>query len=178
MRTLVLLVLVPMGACGGSKVKAETATASEAAQADGDAMASAAVSDEAGALAVTPPPQSPDAGATTSPDVPKAPERPFANNAAEATTMIDAAVDAKGAGIRACVEAARTRRKAAHVKVVVEIGIDQEGKLIGVKTVKGQPADRVLNDCVRDALTGAPFPRSHAGVITVKKSFEDQAVFK
>jgi hypothetical protein len=104
--------------------------------------------------------------------------RPFANDSVEATSMCNDAVDSKSSTIIQCVQAARTRRKQEHGKIVVEIGIDQEGTLIGVKTPKGQPSDPVLNACVRDALVGANFPRSHAGVITVKRSFEDQAVVK
>jgi hypothetical protein len=37
--------------------------------------------------------------------------------------------------------------------------------------------DRALNDCVRDALHNAPFPRSTAGVITVRKGFSDELVY-
>jgi hypothetical protein len=102
--------------------------------------------------------------------------RPFANNPVEATSMINDAVDSRAAALIKCVEVARVRRKNAHGKIAVEIGIDQEGSLIGVKSPKGQPKDDAFNDCVRESLARANFPRSHAGVITVKRSFEDQAV--
>ncbi len=107
-----------------------------------------------------------------------APGKPFANNAAEATSLINDAVDAQANGLGRCVETARARSRKMHGKISVEIGIDQEGKLIGVKTPKGQKEDRGFNDCVRGALTGANFPRSHAGVITLRRSFEDQAVYR
>jgi hypothetical protein len=49
--------------------------------------------------------------------------------------------------------------------------------LIGVKSPKGVESDEALFACVREALRDAPFPRSHAGVVTVKKSFEDVWVY-
>jgi hypothetical protein len=104
--------------------------------------------------------------------------RPFANDSVQATSLCNDAVDGKSSILIPCIQAARARQKQEHGKIVIEIGIDQEGTLIGVKTPKGQPSDAVLNDCVRDALAGANFPRSHAGVITVRRSFEDQPVPK
>lgn len=109
---------------------------------------------------------------------PAPPERPFAKTPAEATSLIDEAVSARAAQLSKCVEETRVRRKDKHAKVTVEIGIDQEGTLLGVKTPKGQPDDKALAECVQAALTGAPFPRSHSGVITVKKTFEDTVVYK
>ena len=61
---------------------------------------------------------------------------------------------------------------------MVEVGIDQEGHMLGVKLPKGEKADKVLVDCVLAALSHAPFPRSHAGVITVRRTFEDKAVYR
>jgi hypothetical protein len=79
--------------------------------------------------------------------------------------------------MKKCVEEARARRKEPHAKIVLELGIDQEGALIGVKAPKGTATDEALLACVREALRDAPFPRSHAGVITVKKTFEDVWVY-
>src|SRR4051812_400009 len=75
-----------------------------------------------------------------------APERPFAKTAAEATGMIDDAVSSRQAALSKCVDDVRARRKDPHAKVTVELGIDQEGTLLGVKTPKGQPDDKVLNE--------------------------------
>ena len=111
-------------------------------------------------------------------DAPKPPERPFAKTSAEATSLIDDAVNTRQKELGRCVISAQERRKNPHAIVSVEIGIDQEGSLIGVKTPKGAVADKALNDCVRDALHGAPFPRSKAGVITMKKTFSDILVDK
>lgn len=118
------------------------------------------------------------AAVDAAPAEPPPPEHPFAKTAAEATGMIEEAVSSRTPTLTKCVDEARTRRKDPHAKVMVEIGIDQEGTLLGVKTVKGQPDDKVLNDCVQAALRGAPFPRSHSGVITIKKTFEDTVVYK
>jgi hypothetical protein len=113
----------------------------------------------------------PDAG-------PSAPASPFAQNAEEATSFIDDAITSRSNALVACVSDARTRRKDAHAKIVVEVGIDQEGHLLGVKLPKGAKADKALVDCFLAALRGAPFPRSHAGVITVRRTFEDKAVYR
>jgi hypothetical protein len=105
-------------------------------------------------------------------------EKPFAKTPEEATTMIDEAVTSRAAPLSRCVEELRTRKKDVHAKVTVEIGIDQEGHLLGVKTPKGHTEDKALNECVQTALRGAPFPRSHSGVITLKKTFEDTVVYR
>jgi len=105
-------------------------------------------------------------------------ERPMAKTSAEATAFIDEAVNQRQPRLAKCVAEARERLKDAHAPLATEIGIDQEGVLIGVKTPKGSTFDAKLNDCVREALQGAPFPRSKAGVITVKKSFSDGVIYK
>ncbi|WP_394823769.1 hypothetical protein [Pendulispora albinea] len=102
--------------------------------------------------------------------------RPFANTPQEATSYIDEAVETRHAEVETCVAAARERRKTPHAEIRVELGIDQEGTLIGVKAPKGSPEDKVLLDCIRGALSGAAFPRSKAGVITLKKTFSDQVI--
>ena len=98
-------------------------------------------------------------------------EPPFAGSAAEATALISAAVDKKGSEIGACVREFRLRKKLARERVTVSFGIDMEGKLLGV-TSKGKE-DAELKACVQKALEGARFPRSHAGVITVMKTYEE-----
>jgi hypothetical protein len=98
-------------------------------------------------------------------------ERPFAGSAADATSMISAVVDKKGAEIGFCVREFRTRKKLARERVSVSFGIDMEGTLLGV-TSKGKE-DAELKQCVQDALKGALFPRSQAGVITVTKTYEE-----
>jgi hypothetical protein len=101
-------------------------------------------------------------------------ERPFAGSTAEATTMISNAVDQRRAAIATCVREFRARKKIAQERVAVSFGIDQEGRLLGV-TSKGKE-DRELKDCVQEAVRGAPFPRSHAGVITITKSYEELVI--
>jgi hypothetical protein len=138
-------------ACGGSKPNANGPSAPAASAA----------------------PAPPDAGVA-----PPAPaERPFAKTALEATNLIDDAIETRRSGILQCVQAARGRRHEPRARIEFELGIDQEGTLIGVKPPKGQKADRALDECVRDALQGAPFPRSTAGVVTVRKGFSDELVY-
>jgi hypothetical protein len=101
-------------------------------------------------------------------------DRPFAGSTAEATTMISNAVDQRRKEIGACVREFRARKKIGQERVAMSFGIDQEGRLLGV-TSKGKE-DRELKDCVQEAVRGAPFPRSHAGVITITKSYEELVI--
>ena len=146
--TLGAALLFPFaGGCGGSRPDASSAGTASSATAN-DAP------DAAGAGG--------DAGTS---------EPPFAGSAAEATALISAAVDKKGTEIGTCVREFRERKKLARERVSVSFGIDMEGKLLGV-TSKGKE-DAELKACVHRALEGARFPRSHAGVITVTKTYEE-----
>jgi hypothetical protein len=93
----------------------------------------------------------------------------FAGSAAEATSLISATVDKHSSDIALCARDFRARKKLGREKVSVSFGIDQEGKLLGV-TSRGKE-DAELKSCVQNALNGAQFPRSHAGVITVTKTY-------
>ncbi|HEY2513241.1 MAG TPA: hypothetical protein VGI39_20370 [Polyangiaceae bacterium] len=120
-------------------------------------------------------------GGASAPDssaAPPPPEHPFAKSAIEATSLIDEAINGRVNELTRCVEEARMRRKSPHERLMVEIGIDQEGHLLGVELPKKEKRDKAFVDCVLAALQGAPFPKSHAGVITVRKIFEDKAVYK
>jgi len=165
--------------CGGvrsGRVPAGTGTPQGAPQPVADAPVSSAPQPVSGAPAS---PEEADAG-TGSPGsvAASAPgERPFAKSAAEASELITKAVESCEGLLQKCVDEARSRRKEPHAKIVLEMGIDQEGGLIGVKTPQGTATDEELLACAREALRGAPFPRSNAGVITLKKTFEDVWVY-
>ena len=107
-----------------------------------------------------------DAGAEAGSD------RPFAGSPAEATQLITDAVDKKQTEIAKCVQEYRFRTHLAHAKVSVNMGIDQEGRLIGVTLPKNKE-DKELTACVHKELEGAKFPRSHAGVITITRTFQE-----
>ena len=79
--------------------------------------------------------------------------------------------DKKGSEIGACVREFRVRKNLARERVSISFGIDMEGRLLGV-TSKGKEDDE-LKRCVQRALDGAQFPRSHAGVITVTKTYQE-----
>jgi hypothetical protein len=100
------------------------------------------------------------------------PPRPFAKNAAEATDLVNQAVATKDDDMERCVAAARTRLKDPHAKITIELGADQEGHLIGVKLPSSAKDDQELLRCARAALSNAPFPKSHAGIISIRKSYE------
>jgi hypothetical protein len=96
----------------------------------------------------------------------------------EAQELIQEQVNARMKALWKCVEDYRARVGKPREPVVVDIGIDQEGTLLGVTTpnAKKAPLDPALQQCVMATLHGAPFPRSHAGVITVRQTFSDVAV--
>ena len=100
--------------------------------------------------------------------------RPFAGTPTEATQLIGDAIDKNGAEMKKCVVDYRARKKLPHERVEISVGIDQDGRLLGA-TLKGGKQDQPFSDCVQRALGNAPFPRSHAGVIQVTKSFEEIA---
>ena len=105
-------------------------------------------------------------------------ERPFAHSAIEAQTLIQEQIDAHMKTLWKCVDAYRASKNDPHKAVVVDVGIDQEGTLLGVTTpsAKQGELDLGLKQCLWDGLHGLPFPRSHAGVITVRQTFTDAAV--
>ena len=146
------LICVVVAACGaGSK----------------DANAPKPDASAAGASSASPKASEPvDAGAEAGGD------RPFAGSAAEATQLITDAVDKKQTEIAKCVQKYRFRTHLAHDKVSVNMGIDQEGRLIGVTLPKNKE-DKELTACVQNELKDSKFPRSHAGVITITRTFQE-----
>jgi hypothetical protein len=116
-----------------------------------------------------------DAGGIDAAD--SAVERPFAKTLGDAQSMIQDQIDHKMTTLWKCVDAYRARKNDPHRGVVVDVGIDQEGHLLGLTPVgtKQQELDPTLRDCLWNALHGLPFPRSHAGVITVRQTFADAA---
>lgn len=135
-------------ACGGSSQTGPQASGPQPAAKEGEAA---------------------DAGAEAA--AAAAPERPFAGSATEATQLISTVVDKYTEPVSKCVREYRTRKNLPRQRVELSVGIDQDGKLLGV-TLKGKP-DPTLSSCVQDVLKSAMFPRSHAGVITVTKSYEE-----
>jgi len=130
-------------------------------------------------------------GTKTNPDAPSAstldagtavvdhaPEpRPFANSPIEAQTMMQSQIDRRMKTLWKCVEDLRARKGDPHRAVVVDVGIDQEGALLGVTSANPKhELDPTLKECMFSALHGSPFPRSHAGVITLRQTFQDTAV--
>lgn len=100
------------------------------------------------------------------------PPKPFAGSATEATQLIGAAVEKGATQVQKCVSEYRVRKNMPHERVTISMGIDQEGKLLGATLPKGK-TDEILSSCVQAALANAPFPRSHAGVISITKTYEE-----
>jgi hypothetical protein len=103
---------------------------------------------------------------------------PFASTVIEAQSLIQEQIDAHMKTLWKCVNAYRATGGDPHKPVVVDVGIDQEGVLLGVTSpsTKQIGLDPVLKQCLFDGLHGLPFPSSHAGIITVRQTFTDQAV--
>jgi hypothetical protein len=123
--------------------------------------------------APAPSPGAPDAGL---PDAQVA--HPFASTVIEAQSLIQEQMDAHMKTLWKCVSAYRATGGDPHKAVVVDVGIDQEGVLLGVTSpsTKQGGLDPVLKQCLFDGLHGLPFPSSHAGIITVRQTFTDQVV--
>jgi len=139
-----------VAACGGRGAGGPSTPPGAAAAKDGSASGAA------------------DAGA---PDA-APPAKPFAGSPTEATQLIGDAIDKNGAEIKKCVGDYRARKKLPHQRVEISVGIDQDGRLLGA-TSKGGKQDPAFSECLQRALSGAQFPRSHAGVIQVTKSYEE-----
>ncbi len=96
----------------------------------------------------------------------------MAGSAGEATQLIGTAVDKRSSDIQKCVSEYRVRKNMPHERVTISMGIDQEGRLLGATLPKGK-TDTTLSECIQGALANAPFPRSHAGVISITKTYEE-----
>jgi hypothetical protein len=133
--------------------------------------------------ACSPPPSTPAASSSAPPvvDAGAAPEaatpRPFAGTPGEATSIITDVIQAHIKDLWKCVDAYRTAKGDPHRTVSIDVGTDQEGNLLGITTPGAKnDLDPTLKDCMWKVLHGLPFPRSHAGVITVRQNFSDMAM--
>jgi len=150
---------VSSGACSGAAGGEPRAPAGQA----GEAGASSRSSGNGGEPARSTPADAGPDGA-----------RPFAGSPMEASQLIGIALDKKSGEMQKCVREYRTRKNLPHERVEISVGIDQEGRLLGAVLKRAKP-DPTFSECVQGALSGAPFPRSHAGVITMTKSYEEIA---
>ncbi|HEY8089648.1 MAG TPA: hypothetical protein VIF09_17430 [Polyangiaceae bacterium] len=172
--------------CGGSQPVATNASAGAAASAGastadgaGGASGAAAGASSATGPASSPPGASPAASAAAAGAAATAPkERPFANTPLEAQSLIQEQIDGHIKALWKCVADWRAKKNDAHKALVVDIGIDQEGNLLGITSPNPKKADvePATRDCMMATLHGLPFPRSHAGVITVRQTFSDVSV--
>jgi hypothetical protein len=96
------------------------------------ACAGAQAAEPVSAPAVSAAPAPPSAPAPRPPA-----QHPFASTQAETTRLIDVAIDERAADLLSCIDAARPHRKNPHEKVQLEVALDQEGHLLGVKAPAG-----------------------------------------
>jgi hypothetical protein len=162
------VVLPLMMSCAGSKGTTE-------------APAAATGAPDAGVPATTRPVEGRTAAADagTSAEAAAPAGRAFAHTPLEAQSLIQEQIEARTNELWKCVTAYRQRKGDPHKAVVVDIGIDQEGTLLGVvapSAAKQGSLEPALRDCLMASLQGLPFPRSHSGVITVRQNFSDAAI--
>jgi hypothetical protein len=173
-RAAALVVLALAMGCASKQTTAETPAPAGATA--GGSTAAADPPAAAGPAASAASPSAPPAPmATAAPP----PERPFAHTALEAQSLIQGLIDDHIKPLWTCVNDWRAKKGDVHKAIVVDVGIDQEGHLLGITTpnVKKQgDLDPAVRDCMMGALRGLPFPRSHAGIITVRQTFSDVVV--
>jgi hypothetical protein len=148
-----VLTLLPTAACGGGSRGADTPVKPVVADAGLVASADAA-----------PPPKR---------------ERPFARTPSEATAIIQHEIDSRMATLWKCVQVYRTANRDAHQTISVNLGIDEDGNLLGVASGDPKKGDipPPVRTCILKSLHDAAFPRSHAGIITVRQTFQDTAIY-
>jgi hypothetical protein len=115
---------------------------------------------------------------SSSPTAPSPKPHPLANSPMEAQSLIQDDIDGQMATLWKCVKDYQARVGDPQREVLVDLGIDEDGILMGVTTAtpkKGELEPK-LKQCLFDALRALPFPRSHAGIITVRESFREQTV--
>jgi hypothetical protein len=117
------------------------------------------------------------AAADAAPPPPR--ERPFAHSPTEATGIIQREIDVRMPALWDCVQAYRKANRDAHQTIVVNLGIDEDGNLLGVASGDPKHGDvpMPVRRCILKALHDAAFPRSHAGIITVRQTFQDTAIY-
>lgn len=175
---MLVLLSLAMG-CGSNQTPAGApATASSAGGATGATNAGAAAPPTTGASPGTAA-STPGATASAPPAAASAPPaRAFANTPLEAQSLIQEQIDSHMAPLLKCVNDFRSKKGDAHKAVVVDVGIDQEGNLLGVTApnIKKGDLDPGMRDCMLTTLRPLPFPKSHAGIITVRQTFTDVVV--
>jgi hypothetical protein len=176
--SVLVLLSLAMG-CGSNQTPA--GAPATAASGGGVAPATSAGAAGPGATSASPGPAASTPAATASAAPPAAsapPARAFASTALEAQSLIQEQIDSHMGPLLKCVNDFRGKKGDAHKAVVVDVGIDQEGNLLGVTTpnAKKGDLDPAMRDCMLTTLRGLPFPKSHAGIITVRQTFTDVVV--
>ena len=92
-------------------------------------------------------------------------ERPFANTPLEAQSLIQEQIDAHMTPLLEVRERLPPKKGDPHKPVVVDVGIDQEGNLLGVTSpnIKKGDLDPVMRDCMTDGPSWASVPQESRG---------------
>lgn len=100
----------------------------------------------------------------------------MAATAAEAQKVIQEQIDSRMKPLLQCVQDFRTAKKS-DVAIVVNVVID-DGRLVGISSAdkKHRDLDPTLRGCMFAALKDAAFPRSRAGILSVRQTFGDTVV--
>lgn len=56
-------------------------------------------------------------------------------------------------------------------KVVVEWGINEQGRVVQIKVVQNTLGDPKVSDCISDIISRIRFPEATKGIVPVRKTF-------
>lgn len=74
-------------------------------------------------------------------------------------------------GIQQCYERALKSNPKLKGKVVVEWGINEEGRVVQIKVVQNTVGDASVGDCISDIISRIRFPGATKGIVPVRKTF-------
>jgi periplasmic protein TonB len=74
-------------------------------------------------------------------------------------------------GIQQCYERALKANPKLNGKVVLEWGINEQGRVVQIKVVQNTLGDPKIADCISDIITRIRFPEATKGIVPVRKTF-------
>lgn len=74
-------------------------------------------------------------------------------------------------GIQQCYERALKSSPKLKGKVIIEWGINEQGRVVQIKTVQNTLGDPKVSDCISDIISRIRFPEATKGIVPVRKTF-------
>jgi hypothetical protein len=85
---------------------------------------------------------------------------------------VQMALKRRESGFRQCYERALKADASLKGEVVVEWGINQEGRALNVKVIRSTISDPKVADCIADIIGRIRFPSATTGIVPVRKTFD------